>query len=137
MAGWVVRCVAGALPLETPDRLEVLARAEAAGRAARDEVGRALRALLGADVDAQHSTPLSVVRAAVAYPTAVLEAAGVAPVARDRFAQERFPADVYGLTPASLTAVDPALAEPAITWGAAKAMAHRRRHGAAPGPGGP
>ena len=58
----------------------------------------------------------------------MLEAAGVPPVVRDPFAEERFPDDPYGLTPASLAAVDPALAEPALTWGAAKALAHRRRH---------
>ena len=51
------------------------------------------------------------------------------PVARDRFVSERFPDDPYGLTPASLQAVDPELGDAAIAWGAAKAMAHRRRHG--------
>lgn len=127
--GWVVRCVDGVLPAGAPDRRAVLAQAEAAGHRAGDEVGDALRALLGADVDSQHSTPLAVLRAAADHPTAVLRAAGVPPVERDRFAQERFPSDVYALTPASLAAVDPALAEPAIAWGAAKAMAHRRRHG--------
>ena len=82
-----------------------------------------------ADLDAQRSTPLAVVRAAVSYPTEVLRHARVPPVARDRFVSERFPHDPYGLTPASLAAMDPELGEPAIAWGAAKAMAHRRRHG--------
>ena len=45
---------------------------------------------------------------------------------RDPFAEERFPDDPYGLTPASLAALDPALAEMARIWGAAKAMTHRR-----------
>jgi hypothetical protein len=58
----------------------------------------------------------------------VLARAGVAPSKRDRFETERFPDDPYGLTPGSLEALDPALAEPALTWGAAKAFAHRRRH---------
>lgn len=104
-----------------------LAADRAAERAATDVGGR-LSALLGADVDAQQQTPLQVVRAAAVYPTAVLREAGVPAVVRDRFAEERFPEDPYGLTPASLAAVDPALGDLAIAWGAAKARAHRRRH---------
>ena len=80
-------------------------------------------------MDAQRSTPLAVVRGAVSYPTEVLRRAQVPPVPRDPFVSERFPDDPYGLTPASLQAMDPDLGELAIAWGAAKAMAHRRRHG--------
>jgi hypothetical protein len=127
--GWVLRCVDTHLPAATPDRDRVLARAQAAGRRAQEEVGGRLRALLAADIDAQRSTPLEVIRAAVAFPTQVLREARVPAVPGDRFVAERFPDDPYGLTPASLPAIDPALGEPAITWGAAKAMAHRRRHG--------
>jgi len=127
--GWVVRCVEERLPPSTPGRAAVLARAAAAGELARQEVAETLGALLVADVDAQRSTPLAVIRAAVSYPTEVLRHAGVAPVPRDPFVSDRFPDDPYGLTPASLPALDPDLAEPAIAWGAAKAMAHRRRHG--------
>ena len=72
--------------------------------------------------------PWRCVRAAVAYPTAVLRAAGVSPVARDAFDEARFPDDDYGLAPASLGALDPALTDPARAWGAAKAMAHKARH---------
>jgi hypothetical protein len=68
------------------------------------------------------------VRGAVSYPTEVLREAGVAPVPRDPFVSERFPDDPYGLTPASLQTLRPDLGELAIAWGAAKAMAHRRRH---------
>jgi hypothetical protein len=39
-----------------------------------------------------------------------------------------FPDDDYGLTPASFADIDPALAEPGLAWGAAKAWVHRRRH---------
>jgi len=102
--------------------------AEAAGRRAAAEVAERLQSVLSADVDAQWTTPLEVVRAAVAYPTAVLRAAGVTPVVRDAFDEARFPDDAYGLTPASLGAVDPALTDPARAWGAAKAMAHTARH---------
>jgi hypothetical protein len=41
-----------------------------------------------------------------------------------------FPDDDYGLTPATLAALDPTLKDPALIWGVAKALAHRRRHGA-------
>jgi len=129
LPGWVLRCVDSRLPPATPDRDVVMARAEGAARRARREVEVELRALLGSDVDAQRSTPLAVVRAAVSYPTEVLRAAQVPPVPRDAFVSERFPDDPYGLTPASLQAVDPVLGEAAIAWGAAKALAHRRRHG--------
>jgi hypothetical protein len=130
--GWVIGCVDARLPLSFPEREQVMARAEEAAQRAQREVARALHELLSADVDSQRSTPLAVVRAAVSYPTGVLSEARVPPVARDRFVSERFPDDPYGLTPASLQALDPALAEPAIAWGAAKAMAHRRRHGQPP-----
>jgi hypothetical protein len=65
----------------------------------------------------------------VTYPTGVLAAAGVPPAERDDFATRSFPDDAYDLTPASWVDVDPALEEPGLAWGAAKAFAHRRRHG--------
>jgi hypothetical protein len=43
-----------------------------------------------------------------------------------------FPADVYALVPATLADLDPELAQPALTWGAAKAhviLARRRAEG--------
>jgi hypothetical protein len=49
-------------------------------------------------------------------------------VVRDAFEEARFPDDLYGLTPASLGAVDPSLTDAARAWGAAKAMAHKARH---------
>jgi hypothetical protein len=127
--GWVERCVdqryrasLGAPPREVTDG------AKAAGEAARSAVVPRLRALLDADIDEQWTTPLAVVRDAVPYPTRVLAEAGVPPVARDRFEQERFPDDTYHLTPGTFSDLGPDVAEPAIAWGAAKAWAHRRRH---------
>lgn len=129
LPGWVERSVgrlvtawSGSVPPE------VAAAAARAGRDAAGEVGVAVRALLSSDVDDQRSTPLTLVRRAVRYPTEVLRAAGVPPVVRDAFDESRFADDIYGLTPATLTDVDPALAGPALTWGAAKAWEHRRRH---------
>jgi hypothetical protein len=111
------------------DRAGLRTDAEDAGRRAADDVAVRLQSLLSADVDAQTTTPLEVVRGAVAYPTAVLRSAGVPGVVRDSFDEARFPDDHYGLTPASLTAVDASLTDPARIWGAAKAMAHKARHG--------
>jgi len=86
--------------------------------------------LLEADIDAQSTTPLSMVRRAVPYATRVLADAGVPAVWRDRFDQDRFPDDVYNLTPATFTDLGADVAGQAIAWGAAKAWAHRRRHAA-------
>jgi hypothetical protein len=111
------------------DRTAVRSEAEEAGRRAAGDVAVQLQDLLAADVDAQSTTPLQIIRAAVVYPTGVLLRAGVAPVVRSAFDEARFPDDAYGLTPASLGAVAPSLTEPARAWGAAKAMAHKARHG--------
>lgn len=130
LATWVVRSVTG-LVLAWSGEVDggVAEAAEEAGQRARDEVGGAVRALLEADIDAQTTTPLALLRRAVRYPTEVLAAAGVPEVRRDEFAEEAFPDDVYDLTPASFADIDPSLAEPGLAWGAAKAWVHKRRHG--------
>ena len=90
-----------------------------------------LEALLAADVDAQQTNPLSVLRAATRYPTDVLARHGVHPARRDDFAARAFPADVYGLSPATWADIDESLVEPGLVWGAWKAMTvlGRRREG--------
>jgi hypothetical protein len=103
-------------------------RAEAAGRAAADAIGPSLRALLTADVDAQRTNPLAIVRAAVTWPTEVLRDAGVPPVVRDHYAEAHFPDDVYDLTPMTWADIDETLVEPGIRWGAMKAHVHLQRH---------
>ena len=129
LPGWVERSVERLL-VAWYDRADpaVMEEARAAGLAAVADVGARVRALLEADIDDQRSGPLAVLRTAVAYPTAVLRTAGVPPVARDAFAEEHFPDDIYDLTPATFADVDPSLHEPGLAWGAAKAWAHRRRH---------
>ena len=92
----------------------------------------ALRALLGTDIDRQTTTPLAVARRQVTFATAALAAAGVTPSPRDAFARRQAPEDTYDLTPAALADIDPALADPGLAWGAAKAHVHlarRRRQG--------
>ena len=128
--GWVERSVARILTAWQggPPDPEVLVAARDAGRRAAVEVGGQVRALLAADIDEQRSTPLALLRSAVRYPTEVLQAAGVPPVDRDPIQVRLLPSDLYDLSPASFADVDPALAEPGLVWGAAKAFAHRRRH---------
>jgi hypothetical protein len=129
--GWVERSVDRRYRASMgPPPTDVVGAARAAGEAARADIGPRLRELLEADIDAQRTTPLALVRQAVPYPTRVLAAAGVAPVPRDRFEQDRFPDDVYNLTPGTFADLGPDVASRAIAWGAAKAFAHRRRHGA-------
>ncbi|HEX3623663.1 MAG TPA: hypothetical protein VHT97_15215 [Acidimicrobiales bacterium] len=130
LPGWVERSVARLVTAWTgaPPEPQVVELSRDAGRRAAAEVGAEVRALLEADVDEQRTTPLSLLRAAVRYPTEVLRAAGVPPVERDAIQQRLLPDDVYDLSPATFADVDPALAEPGMLWGAAKALAHRRRH---------
>lgn len=130
LPGWVERSVQRVLVAHQGwADPEVMASARAAGDRARADVVPRVRALLGADIDDQRANPLSLLRQAVRYPTEVLRQAGVPPVRRDRFSEERFPDDDYDLTPASFSDIDPALFEPGVAWGAAKAWVHKQRHG--------
>jgi len=130
---WVDRSVRAVLaaqgrPVDEPTAAAIAA----AGEAARADGVPRVRALLATDVDAQRTNPLSILRSLVRYPTEVLRAAGATPVARDDFAARNFPDDAYDLTPAAFADVDPALHEPGLVWGAAKAHVHlarRRREG--------
>lgn len=132
IAPWVVRSVElrwtewSGSSLPAP----VAARATEAAAAASADVVAALRDLLAADVDEQRMNPLAIIRRAVGYATAVLAAEGVPPVRRDADSARIFPDDVYDLSPASFREVAPALHEPGMTWGAAKAhviLVRRRR----------
>jgi hypothetical protein len=129
LPGWVERSVRRVLiayrGAADPAAME---SASSAGEQAVNEVGPELRALLATDVDEQRSTPLTQLRAAVRYPTSVLREAGVPPVARDEQQARLFPDDDYDLAPANFADVDPALAEPGLAWGAAKAYVHLQRH---------
>ncbi len=127
---WVERSVARVLAAwqgRSPDPA-VLEAAREAGLQAAAEIGPAVRALVEADIDAQRTTPLTLLRSAVRYPTRVLQEAGVPPVERDPIQVRLLPDDLYDLSPASFADVDPSLSEPGMVWGAAKALAHRRRH---------
>ncbi len=125
---WLVRTVvvtARRALGEVPADLDAKAR-DMAARAA-PVVLADLHELLHTDVDEQRSNPLSVLRSAVRFPTEVLRAAGVPPVERDDFERQAFPADVYGLVPATWRDVDESLHDPGIVWGAWKAATVLRR----------
>jgi hypothetical protein len=136
LPGWVERAIADRFRAwsggEPSGALQAAARV-AAG-ATVDDLEGPLRELLAQDVDAQRSNPLAVVRRAVVWPTAVLRAAGVPPIARDAQAERLFPDDDYDLTPAAFGDLHPDVHEPGLTWGAAKAhvILARRRRSASP-----
>jgi len=130
LPGWLRRCVldvavrAGAGPTA-----ELVADAERMVADAGPVVLAEFDELLSTDVDAQRTNPLSVLRNAVRFPTAVLQRHGIAPRHRDDFAVRSFPADVYGLSPATWADLDETLQEPGLIWGAwkAKTVMDRRR----------
>ncbi len=129
LPGWVERSVERAYQADRREPpADVVAAARRAGAEAAAEIGPVLRALLEADIDDQHTTPLTVIREAVRFPTEVLRAHGVRPRPRDQHDQAMFPHDDYDLTPANFADIDPSIAELGIVWGAAKAFAHRERH---------
>jgi hypothetical protein len=115
-------------PLDLMDRDEVLGRADRAGQLAAEHLAGPLEKLLLSDVDSQWTTPLGMVRGLVSFASEVLEAAGVPHVERDSFEVDRFPEDLYRLTPSSLAALGPEVGEMGLVWGASKAIAHRSRH---------
>jgi hypothetical protein len=113
----------------------LLARAPHLGPSAGDTARRAadvalaeLRRLLTTDIDAQRTTPLQILRDAMAGPTAALSAAGVPPVPRDARQAEVDPDDVYDLGPATWADLGDGVGEAGLVWGAAKAMVHLDRH---------
>jgi hypothetical protein len=120
LPGWVVRSVR-----RFRDDLDL--EAVAAGEEARREVGVRMRGLLETDLDQQRSNPLAILRTATRYPTEVLSAAGVPGVVREPFAVEAFPEDIYNLSPATWSDIDPALQDFGITWSAWKAHEFLRR----------
>lgn len=129
LPGWVERCVAEGCERGAVAAADLSAAARDAGLQCAAEIGPPLRDLLATDVDEQQSTPLSVLRCAVRFPTQVLADGGVPAPDRDDFDAARFPDDPYGLTPASFADIDPDLGPIGIAWGAAKAfeVLQRRR----------
>lgn len=128
VGGWVRRCVESrSTTAGVPIDETVGSHIDVAAEECRASVVAAMRDLLLRDIDEQSATPLTILREAVSFPTAVLAGLGVEPVDRDEFDRRAFPNDVYGLTPAGFGDVDQSLVEPGVAWGAAKAHLHRSR----------
>ena len=88
--------------------------------------------LLLSDPDEQRANPLAVVRSSLQVPTEFLLRVGAHPVVRDEFAQVANPEDLFGLSPATWSDIDPRLHEPGLEWGAWKAatiLMRRREEG--------
>lgn len=131
LPGWVERCVAEACERVGIATADLSGPAHAAGLQCAADIGPPLRELLATDVDEQQTTPLSVLRSAVRFPTQVLADGDVPVPERDGFDAARFPDDPYGLTPASFADIDPELGPIGIVWGAAKAFEVLQRRGSA------
>lgn len=127
LPAWVTRCVRRRVGDERLD-----AQSAEAGRAAVEELMPRFREVVTAGIDERRGNPLALLRKAVLYPTAVLLAAGVAPVVRSPDDERRFPDDIYGLVPAHWSDVDESLADPGLRWSVSVAWAARERH--RPGP---
>lgn len=122
LGGWIRDAVASRHP--GPLGSDTEARIEVAASEAVADVGGRLRQLLALDIDHQWTNPLSIIRSAVVYPTAILSAAGVEPPDRDADARRLHPDDLYDLAPAAFADLGPAVHEPGLAWGAAKAHLH-------------
>jgi hypothetical protein len=123
---WCVRQVERILDawgrIGSDERRHLGQNAHVAGAAAADRIVTDLRTLVAADPAAQSATPLEIVRTAYREPTAVLESAGIPPVAREPFDERAWPDDIYGLVPRSLGDLgDEELAPLLLAWGMAKA----------------
>lgn len=103
------------------------ARVVEAGERAQRYVETNLGALLRTDIDQQRTTPLTIFRDAARFPVEVLHSVGAREVHRIDVDRWAFPNDPFGVTPASLADMGPAVHEAGIAWGAAKAHVHLRR----------
>ncbi len=129
LPAWVLGCVnkfAADIASEESQRVAQLVADAGTGAAAAVEPP--LRKLLAAPIDEQRSTPLTIVRTAVQFPTAVLQALGVAPIERDPFDARAFPLDLYGISPASWGDLGPDVGEAGLRWSVNKAFLHRHLH---------
>lgn len=128
LASWVRRSVTTRCAQSgTEWTTELSTATEQAAETCVAVIGADVRALLSEDPDDQRTTPLSLLRGAVQYPTAVLAGAAVPAVRRDEFRERTFPDDPYDLTPAGFRDIDESLQEPGLVWGAAKAHVHLAR----------
>jgi hypothetical protein len=98
------------------------------GELVTEEVSVLLFDLLRADIDSQRQTPLALLRAHSYAITDFLHSIDAPIPTRDPFDKEAFPADVFDIGPTSWADFGEEVSNAALRWGAAKAMAHRKRH---------
>jgi hypothetical protein len=132
LPGWVERSVTrivDAWGRAAPEvRERALVEAREAGPQVAQRVGAELAELFATPAIEQRTTPLEIVRGAVAEPTAILRRAGVGPVTRDAFDERAWPDDIYGLVPRTFGDLgDLELAPLHLAWGIAKAARLRGR----------
>ena len=94
----------------------------------------ALAALLAADVDAQRTTPLALLRGSMGPLSEVLRSGGVGRATRDELDRAMAPGDEFGVAPRTWADLGEEVHEAGIRWGVAKAFAHRARHGGGTSP---
>jgi hypothetical protein len=128
LGDWIESCVHSVLHEQGRSIDDQTATLISASRldATRDVVAE-LRTVLALDADEQRKNPLSILRAAVRYPTQVLRAVGAKPIERDEFDRQSFPDDEFALTPAAFADFGSAVHDAGIVWGAAKAHVHLQR----------
>lgn len=110
------------------DRVDPIRR-RAAVESAASRALEDLASLFALDVVAQRTNPLDILRRSTAPITEELRRLGGSPIERDEFHVRSFPADVFGLCPATWADIDETLVEPGLEWGAFKAASviQRRR----------
>lgn len=86
-------------------------------------LARELTALVAVDPREQRQSPLALFQAALSFPTAALEAAGVAAASRDEAAAQALPGDIYDLAPASSRELGDTAWKAHVAWGIRKAEA--------------
>lgn len=115
--------------VSTPENSDSLTTVVAKlGLSVTSAVDTALRVFLTSDVDAQRTTPLSIIRHEMGPVTELLRSVGCAHANRDPFDESAFPDDVFGIGPYAWQDFGEEVHDAGLRWGAAKAMAHRQRH---------
>ena len=122
LPGWVARTLRARVPDVGDDVVAAVTGA------VEDEVVGDLRTLLALDVDEQRQSPLAIVRRGAATLGGALDALGAEPPERDDHQRALFPDDRHDVVPASFADLSEDAGRAGITWGAAKAFVHRRRH---------
>ena len=128
--GWVTRRIHAVLQMSSSgDTASVHGQLEKIAEETKQFVTTELFQLLIADVDAQRTNPLHILRRSSLIATRALQQANISPVHRDEFDKSALPDDVYAIGPHTWRDLSEEVHEAGITWGAWKAatVIQRRR----------